>query len=109
MSVITDEIEHFKHCCENHGMSINFSKSKLLSINFSHLPLTPILTLEAVPALKFLGLVFNSFAAMVGQRPTPLNASSRDGENLKLNLKFLILRQILSSYANPLMLILQIL
>ena len=59
MSVINDEIEHFKHWCENHGMSINFSKSKLLNINFSHLPLAPILTLEAVPVLNFLGLVFN--------------------------------------------------
>ena len=73
-------------------MSINFSKGKLLNINFSHLPLAPILTLEAVSALKFIGLVFNTFAAIFGQRPTPLNASSRDEENLKLNFEFKILK-----------------
>jgi hypothetical protein len=58
-SIVNDEIVHFKDWCKNHGMSINFSKSKILNINLSHLPLAPVLSLEAVPVLKILGLVFN--------------------------------------------------
>ena len=59
VSLVNDEIVHFKRWCENHGMSINFSKSKLPDVNFSHSPLAPILALENVSVLKILGLVFN--------------------------------------------------
>lgn len=54
-----EEIENFKSWCEQHCMSINFSKSKVMNVNFGRIPVTPIPFLENVSALRILGLWFN--------------------------------------------------
>ena len=58
-SSVNNEIDHFKSWCETHGMSINFSKTKVLNINFSSHLLSLMPNLENVHCLKILGLYFN--------------------------------------------------
>jgi hypothetical protein len=60
ISCVNLEIEHFQSWCRNHQMSINFSKTKVLNINFGRIPVTPIPSLENVTTLKILGLLFNN-------------------------------------------------
>ena len=50
----------FEKWCENHGMSINFTKTKVLNVNFSHSPLLAIRAFDNVRVLKILGLHFNA-------------------------------------------------
>ena len=60
MSLPNAEVSSFKDWCKNHGMSINFSKTKVLNVNFSHNPLLPLPLFDNVCVLKVLGLYFNA-------------------------------------------------
>ena len=53
------EIENFELWCQHNCMSINFSKSKVMNVNFGRNPVAPIPYLENVSVLKILGLWFN--------------------------------------------------
>ena len=59
ISLVTKEIEHFESWCKSHHMSINFSKSKVLNVNFGRVPLSLLPSLENVSVIKILGVLFN--------------------------------------------------
>ena len=59
VSVTQTEVEYFEQWCKNHFMSINFSKSKVLNVNFSRTPVALVPRLENTSVLKILGLLFN--------------------------------------------------
>ncbi len=56
---VNDEIKHFEFWCNEHNMSINFTKSKIMNINFGRNPVTRISSLENVSVVKILGLFVN--------------------------------------------------
>jgi hypothetical protein len=60
MSLVCNEILHFENWCNMHGMLINPSKTKVLSVNFSCHPLVAVPNLDNVSVLKILGLLFNN-------------------------------------------------
>jgi hypothetical protein len=53
------EIAHFENWCDNHGMKVNTTKTKVLNVNFSGNPLTTIPYFENVSVIRILGLWFN--------------------------------------------------
>ena len=57
--LVNEEIMHFQNWCNIHRMSINFTKSKIMNVNFGHCPLSVISNLTNVSVLKILGLVLN--------------------------------------------------
>ena len=57
--LVSEEIKHFEHWCNENHMSINFTKSKILNINFGRISVTPISSLENVSVVKILGLFIN--------------------------------------------------
>ena len=61
LSVVSNEVENFSSWCAEHCMTINVTKTKVLSIclkvNVPKLPL--VLNLNNVTSLKILGLIFN--------------------------------------------------
>jgi len=57
--LVNEEIKHFELWCNEHRMSINFAKSKILNINFGRDPITLISSLENVRVVKILGLFVN--------------------------------------------------
>ena len=59
VSFMMDEIENFKRWCIEHDMSINFDKTKVLNINATSSPLSPVPLFPNVASLKLLGLIFN--------------------------------------------------
>jgi len=58
-SSFNNEIANFEDWCYQHQMQINHTKTKVLSINFSSVPLPMCPNYENVCVLKVLGLLFN--------------------------------------------------
>ena len=57
--LFSSEIDHFMKWCSDHRMSVNCSKTNVLSINFSSSPLSNISDFQTANFVKILGLVFN--------------------------------------------------
>ena len=60
LTVVNDEICNFVQWCSENRMSMNRSKSKVLTINTSHSPLPSVSLLDNVNVLKILGVFLNS-------------------------------------------------
>jgi hypothetical protein len=59
MSLVRKEISHFENWCDTNGMLINFSKTKILNVNFRCTPMLPVQNFENCTVLNILGLLFN--------------------------------------------------
>ena len=114
MSVTNAEIMCFENWCLSHKMSINFSKTKVLNINFTCNPLLSIPSLDNVSVMKVLGIYFdtrlnwlehfNFVIRKVSSRLYVLRTLKSLLDHDKLVMVFYSLIQSILDYASPLFL-----